>query len=783
MPFGLTLKPDDPLCSLILKIPDYNFNPVGAKARKTLVNKLEEVLPGTCKDPYLIKAIPFRKIFYPHYAEVELQKMVTKVTALSDEFWADFSISVLCQSIYCQTSEAKNGLDIGKIESSITDSNKLLLSKALTWYVYVLFHDFMQFSGSTSSAKKIYMEQINNLMWINYKMKSYASGSWENPEWEMYHHFAKLTALGATVTEVNDLICLLQRKGLKIPDNVTAVNWTSYLVWCRPSEITHKDIDNTAECGVLKMASIANPYGLSNLVENFSFDFISAGQPGSKYCKSTNLMSYIGDTQVLMANYSLKAIQEIKVGDLLMTPQGERKVLLVSTRTRKKCDLYGINGLSFHFTATHPIISGTITPKVIAILPLDILSNIPLIGQNGIGLLEIGSVVMGYDLHYKKIHSVEVTSVEKIPASDKEDELLYDLIPEPDSSGVFEYIVGSKDSLFVTASEVSTIDNYTSFESLAFDVVVGMITQAASELEELYKSTDDVTFSSLLCSFSRKLMAFLPISAVHLKYDTQNGKLPESRPLNDRIVSAARSLNSKDHTFNFAICSSYNHFMYRMYAQLCSILTLGYRIFSVEVKVDSLAIGIFDFQVTSSSLRIPPDPTIIVHAGPVTAKMKTLADKILLFGKKIYRTIFIPVNKMKADDDSLIKIEICEPESDKILLTATFGLGDYLSQVSKYRHLRLHDQNNIELGYINIDLRLLPGDQEKREEKLTKTYCMRKQIHLANHLQNDAGSYLASLCEAYTVKNGIKVTDTENKDDSSQVLNQTIAQKTNPVKQ
>lgn len=768
MPHGLTLKPEHPLYSLIHDHPDFKFNPIGAKARRVLVNKLKENLLGRYNEPCFMNSIPFQSIFYPYYTEVEHQKKVTQVTELSDLFWANFSISVLCQSIHYHTSEAKISLDIEKIESDVADSNRVLLFKAHAWYAYVLFHDFMHFSSATSTARtrEDYLEHINSATWVNYKMKCYANGSWENPAWEMYHHYAKLMALGVPVAEVNDLICSLQQKGLKIPGNVGVDSWMSYMAWCRPPKITHRDVDKAVKAGALKMGCIANPRGFSNLGENFSFDFISAGQPGSKYCKSTSLSCYASNTLVLMADDTLKSIQEIKLGDLLMTPQGVRKVMLVSTRKRNKRDLYRINGLSFHFTATHPIVSATMTPKLLSTSPLDLLCDVPLIGQDGIGLLETGSFVMGYDLQYKKRYSVKVESVEKIPANDKEDELLYDLILEPDLSGKFEYIVSCEDFLLVTTSEVSTLDNHTTFECMAFDVVAGMIARASKQLEDLYKSSDEITFSSTLCNFSRKLKAFLPISAAHVQYKDWNTELPDSLPLCERIISVARFYNKLDQTVNCVLDCAYNYFMHRMYGQVCSILTLGHRTISDEVGVEYLAIAIFDFHITSSSLRIPPNPIIIVQVRSVNAKMETIPDKALMYGKKINHTIFISLKEMEPDEGTPIMIKICDPKSDKVLLTTKLCLEACQSQVSMYHHLRLCDQNMVEQGYINVDIRLLPGGHEQNEENLARMYDTRKQVLLANHLQNEAGTYLAALCKAYSLKETKHVIG-ENKDDDS----------------
>ena len=122
--------------------PSFAENPVGKVARKALDNQLMGSLPTK-----------YRKIFFPSYAAVPYQNNITNVltdlsssgipneprnkqTELTDLyrvfcgkqltadldchfFWSEFSVAVLCQSIYWETSNARKSVNISKVNSSV----------------------------------------------------------------------------------------------------------------------------------------------------------------------------------------------------------------------------------------------------------------------------------------------------------------------------------------------------------------------------------------------------------------------------------------------------------------------------------------------------------------------------------------------------------------------------------------------------------------------------------------------------------------------------------------
>ena len=106
------------------------------------------------------KGDTFCHIFYPSYPSVPYEGNVSDATGLSSNFWSDFSVAVLCQSIHWQTSDARHSLDMDRVNSDVSKHNNSVRAKAVTWYAYVLFRDYMKYHGNHDLAKQIYMELL-----------------------------------------------------------------------------------------------------------------------------------------------------------------------------------------------------------------------------------------------------------------------------------------------------------------------------------------------------------------------------------------------------------------------------------------------------------------------------------------------------------------------------------------------------------------------------------------------------------------------------------------------
>lgn len=250
---------------------------------------------------------------------------------------------------------------------------------------------------------------------------------------------------------------------------------------------------------------------LPNFTVSIMYEFTVHSQPGSKYRHAPSSSCFSPTTKVLMSDGSLKEIRKVAVGEMIQTPSGPRQVLLVATPMRNQHPLYGINGHpDFLYTATHPFInfqeSSSMEPRFLAISPLELIHALPILGYDGIEKLGRGSCLVGFT--DGSPHKVLVLSIKEFPAVTNE-ELLYDLVLEPDYTGQFEYIVEGEDSLFVIASELSTFNNATRTKLVAGAVILHAISSASDSLFALLNSTNTYLFWEKLTKIAHQLSAYL----------------------------------------------------------------------------------------------------------------------------------------------------------------------------------------------------------------------------------------------------------------------------------
>src|SRR5262249_47358945 len=172
---------------------------------------------------------------------------LVNATALGDGWWSDFAISVVCQSISNVTGDATNYVDHGQIDQAVGASNSTLRTRLSSAYSYLLQTQFDDFKNPYNAidhglARTQYLSLLMRSVQIHELWNS--AGLWKNPDWELYHHWVKLIALGASVDDINRLIGQLAGAGLTIPGSVQSGVWTQYSVFLqnRPN-LDHTDLD------------------------------------------------------------------------------------------------------------------------------------------------------------------------------------------------------------------------------------------------------------------------------------------------------------------------------------------------------------------------------------------------------------------------------------------------------------------------------------------------------------------------------------------------------------
>ena len=749
---GLTLDPSDPIFKLIVDIPDFNSNPVGSVARNALVNKLKLSTPGRHSEPWPQPAgSRFVDIFFPNTSSVPYEGDVTGQTGLSDGFWSDFAVAVLCQSMYWQTSDIRGQLLIDKINADVGSYNTSLQGKAVQWYSHVLLQDFMKYSGDFGQAIKTYIYQLCTERWVTYKMKQYNDGTWLNPDWEEFHHWAKLSALGASDDEISGVINKLRGLGLRIFPDVDVSTWRNYFVWYKPDSLDHKDVDADARNGELE--EVCTSYSGSSypscMKEENSFEFTADSQPGNKYRQVPSSSCFSPTTKVLMSDGSLKEIRKVAAGEMIQTPSGPRQVLLVATPMRNERPLYGINGQpDFLYTATHPFInfqeSSSMEPHFLAVSPLELTHAIPIFSYDGIKKLERGSCLVGFT--DGSPHKIPILSIEEFPAGPNE-ELLYDLILEPDYTGQFEYIVGGKDSLFVVASELSTFKNATRTELVAGAVILHAISSASDSLFALHKSTNMYLFREKLTKVAHQLSAYLLPQTSRQTGSTSGvlSKLSEPAHFIQYVKSKINAFVLSSGTYNPATGEAYACISARVTHQLACTLQLGYRIIRENTDVDCMAVSLGDVHITGPlPPGVIPDPVIVMQVDEFPQVKHKVEGNSVPFGVRIHHIFYIPLQDLRKEYTLKLHIENAMSQ-EKVLECCTQVVLPLNHSYRNYRLPLFFSQE--EKGFLHMDIHLLSTANAEAEKIASQSWNADSMYIFAEQLMMDAGEILIKLCQ------------------------------------
>ncbi len=194
-------------------LPAEGKNPIGNLARTILVNTMKGATPGRCSSALLEPEKPtFREVFFPNYRPMEWEEDVQPVTGIDPDTWSELSVAVLCEAMYNIMSRVRPRLLIDKIRSDIGNQNECIRSNLSGWYAFMCpratsdIKTTYEKLDDRDAALKDYIDGIQSNVWINAKQTQYATGNWPNHTWELYHHWVKMKALGASDADIDALI-------------------------------------------------------------------------------------------------------------------------------------------------------------------------------------------------------------------------------------------------------------------------------------------------------------------------------------------------------------------------------------------------------------------------------------------------------------------------------------------------------------------------------------------------------------------------------------------------
>ena len=326
---------------------------------------------------------------------------------------------------------------------------------------------------------------------------------------------------------------------------------------------------------------------------------------------------------------------------------------------------------------------------------LNLLNNVPILGQYGIGLLKVGTELLAYDGS-----KITVTSLETVKP-DKIDEFVYDLIIEPSPEGKFEYFAGSESNCFAIASEISPASDFSKAERLAFQVIMAVISSSAEMLNKQYKTSSD--HSSFLYSVDR-VARFIEAGFLHVALNNTTDAATENAshteyPLPKLIAHSTSLYQVEDGTYNQSSGAAYDFFMRKLFYPIASTLELGYRIVPTSINdLEYLAISIMEIYVVGPT-KLPSDLTITIRI-PTHEPFNNAARMAgPALGNRFHKSYYLPLPTSSQDNFGVtINIPVSSEGMDGSLTATIFVSPLYQHGFIQRRRLPLFDGKNVEQG-------------------------------------------------------------------------------------
>ncbi|MCG3651383.1 Hint domain-containing protein [Aliarcobacter butzleri] len=363
---------------------------------------------------------------------------------VDDKFWSGYSVALLTDSVRKHISI---NLDSNALQSALSSYSTEISKILAPSYLGIFTNGYIPTQNSFNSIqnKNTALNELDNAIAngqftanVNQAL-SIPGDSASAATWFLFNLWITLKALG--MQDVNSAITKYKNNGLNIPIQVDSNNWWqgNYSSWFAPldgSYINSSTITNSMpqESYTYVSGSMYPSHSSENIQNGYSQSLVNWGS--LSYYKAQSSSCFGQNTNILMADFTMKKICEIKIGDFIYTREGAKKIILVESPLRNNRELYQINDLDIYVTYAHPFKSDE---KVLAINPWVLKDTITTFGDKGVDYLKIGSILEGKD------QKIEVNKIEIIKEEQK-DEKVYDLIIEDAIKNNFGYFVGSNNT-------------------------------------------------------------------------------------------------------------------------------------------------------------------------------------------------------------------------------------------------------------------------------------------------------------------------------------------------
>ncbi|HEX6342107.1 hypothetical protein [Umezawaea sp.] len=386
-------------------------------------------------------------------------EVVASVREPRSGWWRDYALTVLTDAARQSVSLS---LDTGRLTADLATAHAELLPALTATYLSTLRHAYeptasalaaLAAAGEVDRARAELGDALSSGAFTANVDQAIAMGGDDTNAvvWLLYNTWTTLKALDCP--NVDATIRTLQAGGLTVPAQVGPRRWWDggYTTWYHP--LAGPDLATGALTAGMPQTATTS-FSPPPTTPPTSSAVTTAGGYSQSLCLWGPLNRYrprssscLGTgTGVLMADGSVKPVQDVRIGDAVRSPRGTGKVVLVERPARRGRVLHSINGLDVRATSGHPFRLDGPGPARAAVDPWCLVDEVPTMIADGVAALVPGVVLAG---------SVTVREVTPHEPEGGDDEPVYDLVVDDGHRGHAAYYVGGPDTFLVVDSETA----------------------------------------------------------------------------------------------------------------------------------------------------------------------------------------------------------------------------------------------------------------------------------------------------------------------------------------
>ncbi|VBB86604.1 Putative protein of unknown function [Podospora comata] len=325
---------------------------------------------------YLQKTLDFRwkngnmrALVFPDY-KPDLAPSELTANGLDKDKFAAGAAALLIKAFYNNVRDRQGTIDIDKANTAVSEFNNHINNQA-TALMIQFYRTFFGITEPSEDLASRYRKLLVSAAYRNLKQGQAGQGTWRDADLEMFCHFAKLAACGASDNTIRDVYNELTTTAPQLSGStfgsIHPDTWRQYRGWLSSGFLDWGDLGATHldDYDLLVIPGMGR-FPISRTISYYLVDEFAKNKgyykpPQSSSCFSSNVKVVMAGP----AGEKLKKICNVEPGDVVLSPDatdsggppGTRRVAFVSAPRRGTRPLYSFHDYpGLQFTATHPIL-------------------------------------------------------------------------------------------------------------------------------------------------------------------------------------------------------------------------------------------------------------------------------------------------------------------------------------------------------------------------------------------------------------------------------------------